>query len=92
MRLAHFQVSVWKAVLDKRHEVSKSLLPVTVPEGAAIASLDVIKVIRCGCATDQPCANDACVEEDLDSDNDDLIAMTLMIRFLKQYNVCVSLP
>ena len=67
-------MSVWKAVLEKdypdlvpilygwkKDEASKSLLPVTVHGGAAIAPLDVIKVIRCGCATDQPCANDRCM-------------------------------
>ena len=74
VRRPHFQVSVWKAVLEKYHpelvpigygwakdEASKSLLPDTVPEGAALAPLDVSKVIRCGYATDQPCANDRCM-------------------------------
>ena len=67
MKRAHFQVSVWRAVLEKYHselvpiwygwekdEASKSLLPVTVLGGAVLALLDVIKMIRCGCASDQP--------------------------------------
>ena len=55
MRWAHFQVSVWKAVLEKDHpervqigygwekdEALKSLLQVTVCEGAVLAPMDVI--------------------------------------------------
>ena len=45
----------------EKDEDSKSLLPVTVPEGAALAPLDIIKVIMFGCTTDQPCANDMCM-------------------------------
>ena len=68
MRLAHFQLSVSKGVLEKDHselvpiayrwekdDASKSLLPVTVPEGAALVPLYGIKV------TDQPCTNDRCM-------------------------------
>ena len=59
VRLAHFQVSVWKAVLEKDYpdlvpigygwetdEASKAMLPIT-SEGAALAPLGVIKVIMC---------------------------------------------
>ncbi|KAG0718576.1 hypothetical protein GWK47_052177 [Chionoecetes opilio] len=70
VKRAHYQVWIWKAALSKKppdllptdfgwekDEATKSLLPITVPEGAALAPPDVLKVIRCGCATDQPCAN-----------------------------------
>ena len=55
VRRAHFQVSVWKALLEKdypdlvpigygweKDEASKAMLPITVPEGAALAPLGVI--------------------------------------------------
>ena len=71
---AHFQVSVWKAALEKdppelvptnfgweQDESSRSLLPVTISECVALAPMDVLKVIRCGCATDQPCATARCI-------------------------------
>ena len=74
VRRAHFQVSVWKAALEKyppelattnfgweKDEASRSLLPVTISEGVALAPMDVLKVIRCGCATDQTCATARCM-------------------------------
>ena len=69
VRRAHFQVSVWKAALEKdppelwreKDEASRSLLQVTLSVGVALAPMDVLKVIRCGCATDQPCATVRCM-------------------------------
>ena len=74
VRGAHFQVSVWKAALEKyppelaptnfgweKDEASRSLLPVTITEGVALAPMDVLTVIRCGCATDQPCVTARCM-------------------------------
>ena len=72
MRRAHYQVCIWNATLEKdppdllptdlaeKDEVTKSLLPVTVAEGVALAPPDVLKLTRCGCATDQPCATSRC--------------------------------
>ena len=73
-RRAHFQVSVWKAAIEKdpperaptnfgweKDEASRSLLPVTISEGVVLAPMDVLKLIRCGCATDQPCATANCM-------------------------------
>ena len=67
VRRTHFQVSVWKAALAKyppelaprnfgweKDEASRWLLPDTISEGIALDPLDVLKVIRCGCAMDQP--------------------------------------
>ena len=45
----------------EKDEASRSLLPVTISEGVAVALMDVLKVIRCGCATDQPCATARCM-------------------------------
>ena len=79
VRRAHFQVSVWRAVLEKdppelaptnfgweKDEASRSLLPVTIPEGVALAPMDVLKcnqvrlcngpampTARCMCGTAQ---------------------------------------
>ena len=74
MRLAHFQVFIWKAALEKyppelaptkfgweKDEASRLLLPITISEGVALAPMDVLKVIRCGCATDLPCATARCM-------------------------------
>jgi len=36
------------------------IIPVTVAEGVVLAPLDVLKLTRCGCATDQPCATARC--------------------------------
>ena len=41
----------------EKDEASRSLLPVTKSEGVALAPMDALKLIRCGCATDQSCAN-----------------------------------
>ena len=73
VRRAHFQVSVWKAALEKdppelaptnfgweKDEASRSLLPVTI-SGVALAPMDVLNVTSCGCATDQPCATIRCM-------------------------------
>jgi len=49
-----FSVCFW---LCEKDEATKSLLPVTVAEGVALAPPDVLKLTRCGCGTDQPCAN-----------------------------------
>ena len=76
MRRVHFQESVWKAAFEKDNpelvptgyewgkagrSFKKSLLQVSVPEGIALAPLNVDKEISCGCKTDQPCANDRCM-------------------------------
>ena len=74
MRRPHFQVSVWKAALEKgppelaptnfgweNDDASRSLLSVTISEGVALAPMCVLKVVRCRCATDQPCATARCM-------------------------------
>ena len=60
---AHLQTCIWKALvlldppdLDPhkygylKHEPSKSLLPVTVPAGVALAPDEIISLIRCSCS------------------------------------------
>jgi len=72
-RRAHYQVCIWNAALEKdppdllptdfgreKDEATKSLLPVTVAEGVALAPPDVLKLTRCGCVTDQLCATARC--------------------------------
>jgi len=69
VRRAYYQLCIWNAALGKdppdllptdfgweKDDATKSLLPVTVAEGVALAPPDVLKLKRCGCATDQPCA------------------------------------
>ena len=74
VRRAHCQVPEWKAALEKdppelastnfgweEDEASRSLLTVTISEGVALAPMYVLKVIRCGRATGQPCATAICM-------------------------------
>ena len=77
VRRAHFQVSMENSIRKdppelaptnfgwEKDEASRSLLPVTISEDVALALYstfeDVLKVIRCGCATDQPCATARCM-------------------------------
>ena len=69
MRRTHYQVCIWNAALEKdprdllptdfgreEDKATKYLLPVTVAEGVALSAPDVLKLTRCGCMTDQPCA------------------------------------
>ena len=66
VRRAHFQVSMESSIRKipssptnfgwEKDEASRSLLPVTKSEGVALAPMDALKLIRCGCATDQSCA------------------------------------
>ena len=63
VKRAHLQTCIWKAavLLDPpdldplkygylKHEPSKSLLPVTVPAGVALAPDEIMSLIRCNCS------------------------------------------
>ena len=73
VKRAHYQVCVWNAALQKdppdlppteygweKDEATKALVPVTVAQGVEPAPADVLRLTRCGCASDQPCSNGRC--------------------------------
>ena len=62
VKRAHLQTSIWKAAVSPdpppadplnygyvRHEPSKSLLPITVPNGVALAPDAIMSLIKCNC-------------------------------------------
>ena len=44
----------------EKDEATKALVPVTVAQGVELAPADVLRLTRCGCASDQPCSNGRC--------------------------------
>ena len=38
-----------------KDEVSKTVIPVTTPSDVALAPPYILEMIRCGCASDEPC-------------------------------------
>ena len=69
---AHLQVAIWRHALDSdppslqptsygwEQEHSNSLMPTTVPEGALLAPVQLLKLIRCSCESDTPCKTRWC--------------------------------
>ena len=69
---AHLQVAIWRHALDSdplslqptsygwKQEHSNSLMPTTVPEGALLAPVQLLKLIRCSCESDTPCKTRRC--------------------------------
>ena len=72
---AHLQAAIWKYSLDAdpptldpcnygwmKDPLSHmgSLEPITVPTGTPIAPEDILKLIRCGCDSAQPCKSQRC--------------------------------
>ena len=43
-----------------RNEASQTLTPTTVPRGVALAQEDILKLIRCQCESESPCASLRC--------------------------------
>ena len=70
---AHVQISVWRsAMLPEppsfdptdygwtREENTKTLTPRTLPTDVAVAPPEVLKLLRCGCSTNEPCSSHRC--------------------------------
>lgn len=73
VKRAHIQLVIWKNALEQdppsmdptdfgwiKDKHSKSLIPVMIPEGVSPAPTEVLQIIRCGCASKEPCANAKC--------------------------------
>ena len=73
VKRTHLQACIWKNALDAdppdlspetygwlRNEVVQTLVQVTVPKGVALAPDDVLKRIKCGCESDDPCLSMRC--------------------------------
>lgn len=68
---AHFQIAVWRNALEPNPpcldpcaygwaQDGDSLIPTAVPEATALAPNDLLKLIKCGCSTEQPCNTMRC--------------------------------
>ena len=70
---AHIQTAIWEEAtkpdpppLDPiKHgwicdDISKSLVPRTLPAGTCLAPPEILELIRCGVASDNPCLSAKC--------------------------------
>ena len=70
---AHIQIAVWRSALMPdppsfdpsdygwtREEATKTLTPRTLPQDVALAPPEVLKLLRCGCSTNEPCSSHRC--------------------------------
>ena len=73
VKRAHFQTCIWKSSMEpdppnldptkfgwRKDKLAKLLTPVTLPADTLLAPASVLKLICCGCASDQPCASGRC--------------------------------
>ena len=73
VKRAHIQAAIWKSALTaspppvdvteygwSRDEASSTLKPVSLPPGVAVAPPSVLELIRCGCASKEPCKSAKC--------------------------------
>ena len=73
VRRAHYQTMIWKSSLSSspptvadpvRYGWSKNednkLFPVMLPDGDSLVPVDVLQMIKCGCASSRPCATGRC--------------------------------
>ncbi|KAJ8018705.1 hypothetical protein HOLleu_43161 [Holothuria leucospilota] len=73
VKRAHLQTSIWKGALQSspptldatefgfiKNEETKSLMPVTVPANMQLAPDNILKLIRCTCASGNPCKSSGC--------------------------------
>ena len=70
---AHYQAAIWRYALEPEPSLppptqvgweldttSNMLGPVTMPPDVSLAPLDVLQLIKCGCASDRACSNSRC--------------------------------
>lgn len=70
---AHYQAAIWRSALQSQPEFpspehygwtlddeSNAYDPIPVPESHPLAPNDVLQLIKCGCASDQPCGSMRC--------------------------------
>ena len=70
---AHFQSAILRSALSShppsievtqygwsKDEASKTLIAVTTPSDVALVPPYILQMIRCGCASDEPCRNAQC--------------------------------
>lgn len=73
VKRAHAQTFIWKSSLDQepvaldpskfgwsKDEGTKELVPITTPDSVALAPDAILKMICCGCASEQPCSTSKC--------------------------------
>ena len=69
---AHYQTMIWKSALDSRppeaadptkygwQEEDGKPAPVMLPQNAALAPVEVLQMIKCGCTSTRPCSTARC--------------------------------
>jgi len=70
---AHLLAAIWRSPLSphppsvevtqygwSKDEASKTLIPVTTPSDIVLVPPYILQMIRCGCASDEPCLNAQC--------------------------------
>ena len=70
---AHIQAAIWRAAVSphppkadatqygwSEDEASKVLVPVTMPSDVTLAPQYILGMIKCGCASAEPCRNAQC--------------------------------
>ena len=73
VKRVHIQTAIWKSALEseppaldpvdfgcERDEHTRCLIPVTVQPNVSLALLEMLEMVRCGCATDTPCLMAMC--------------------------------
>ena len=73
VKRAQFQIAIWNSALNQnppnldpvnfgwaKESSTKSLTPVAIPLNHPLAPAQIMQMIRCGCASDQPCAGARC--------------------------------
>ena len=71
---AYLQAAIWRSALSShppsvevtqygwsKAEASETLIPVTTPSDVALAPPYILEMIRCGCASDEPCRSAQCI-------------------------------
>ena len=69
---AHLQTALWKSSMDSdpphinpiqlgwSKDENNVMVPVPIPPDVSSAPLDVLKLIKCGCSSDNPCGTTKC--------------------------------
>ena len=94
---SHFQVIVWKSALSPHPPnldpsnygwsldlSNKILIATPIPTGTAAAPEEILNLIKCGCASENPCVNNRC------SCHKNNIPCTIFCQCQKGGNICLN--
>ena len=73
VKRAHYQCAIWKSALKgeppdldpcdygwSKDECSSALLPITLPHGVPRIPEELMSMMKCGCASENPCVSGRC--------------------------------